>query len=147
MITCAIWFVQRLWQTLGKVHDEQNFGNLSQRSGAFLNRQFRRRIQIAAMIGTSGFLMAIGACISIKTFPKMFIFIWGLAVLFLLWSIIIAVIDAVSISVHYNRIRHQQIAEQIRSRYELEKKRQEEHDALRQNESEKQKNDKNNENV
>ncbi|MDR1383921.1 MAG: hypothetical protein LBJ67_08775 [Planctomycetaceae bacterium] len=145
MITCAVWFAQRLWQTLGKVHQETNSGNLSQRSGVFLNRQFRRRIQVAVMIGLSGFFMAVGACIPTKNHPKVFILLWGLAILLLLWSIVIAVIDAISVSVHYSRIHHQQIAEQIRVQYELEKKRQEQRDAHNQNESPKPENDKNNE--
>ena len=119
MITCAIWFARRLWFSLVAMQDDTD---LPQRSRTFFSRQFRRRIQIAAMIGLSGVCLVASVLIPPKAFPRMFILFGSLSVLLLLWSILLALCDVISINMFYRRSRHWDEAQQAKLRYELEQK-------------------------
>jgi len=118
MITSAIWFARRLWVALVAMQDDEE---LPQRSRTFFSRQFRRRIQIAAMIGLSGIFLVIVALISPQRSPKLFIVFGSLSVLLLLWSILIAVLDVISINMFFSRSRNWDEAQRAKLRYELEK--------------------------
>lgn len=119
MITCAIWFVRRLWVALVAMQDDEE---LPQRSRTFFSRQFRRRIQIAAMIGLSGVFLVGAALIPPQRFPKLFIVFGSIAVLLLLWSILVAVVDVISINMFFGRSRHWDEAQRAKLRYEIEKR-------------------------
>ncbi len=119
MITCAIWFARRLWVALVAMQDDTE---ISERSRTFFIRQFRRRIQIAAMIGVSGVFLVVAVLTPPKTFPKLFIVFGSLSVLLLLWSILLALFDVVSISMFFNRSRHWDEAQRTKIQYELEKR-------------------------
>jgi hypothetical protein len=118
MITYAIWHSRILWGTSLAVREE----GLSKRWSLFLNRRHRRRLQIAILIGLSGLSMLIGAFVPRQTLPKTFIFVWLLAVLFLLWTILFALLDMVSISTFFSRSKRQDDAERAKFRYEIEQK-------------------------
>jgi len=118
MITYAIWHTRMLWGTPRTVLEE----GLPERWGLFLNRRHRRRLQIAVLIGFSGLSMLIGAFVPRQTFPKTFILVWLLAVLFLLWTILFALFDMVSISTFFSRSKRQDDAERAKFRYEIEQK-------------------------
>ncbi|MCL2118894.1 MAG: hypothetical protein FWH27_10760 [Planctomycetaceae bacterium] len=119
MITCAIWFARRLWFALVAMQDDED---LPQRSRTFFSRQFRRRIQIAVMIGLSGVCLVAVALISPNVFPKPFVVMGSLSVFLLLWSIVIALCDVVSITIFYNRSRNWDEAQRAKIQYELEQK-------------------------
>lgn len=119
MITSAIWFARRLWVGLVAMQDDEE---LPQRSRTFFSRQFRRRIQIAIMIGLSGVFLVGAALIPPQRFPKLFIFFGAVAVLLLLWSILIAVIDVISINMFFGRSRHWDEAQRAKLKYEIEKR-------------------------
>ena len=118
MITSAIWFARRLWVGLVAMQDDEE---LPQRSRTFFSRQFRRRIQIAAMIGLSGIFLVAIALIPYQRAPKLFIVFGSLSVLLLLWSILIAVVDIISINMFFSRSRNWDEAQRAKLRYELEK--------------------------
>ena len=117
MITSAIWFVRRLWVALVAMQDDKE---LPQRSRTFFSRQFRRRIQIAAMIGLSGVFLV--TTVLVQPFPRFFIVFGSLAVFMLLWSILIALCDVISITMFYRRSRHWDEAQRVKIQYELEQK-------------------------
>ena len=122
MITSAIWFARRLWVALVAMQDDED---LPQRSRTFFSRQFRRRIQIAAMIGLSGVMLVAAVLLSPKNFPQLpflQIIFASLSLLLLLWSILIAVFDIISISMFYRRSRHWDEAQRAKIQYELEQK-------------------------
>jgi NhaP-type Na+/H+ or K+/H+ antiporter len=119
MITCAIWFARRLWVALVAMQDDKD---LPQRSRTFFSRQFRRRIQIAAMIGLSGVCLVAVALIPPKVFPKSFVVFGSLSLFLLLWSILIALCDVISINMFYKRSRHWDEAQRAKIQYELEQK-------------------------
>ena len=119
MITSAIWFARRLWFALVAMQDDED---LPERSRTFFSRQFRRRIQIAAMIGLSGVFLVVTVLIPPKTFPKFFILFGSLSVFLLLWSILIALCDVISINMFYRRSRHWDEAHRAKIKYELEQK-------------------------
>jgi len=119
MITSAIWFARRLWAALVAMQDD---GGLPQRSRTFFRRQFRRRIQIAAMIGMSGVMLVAAVLTPPETSPKLFLVFASLSVFLLLWSILIAMLDVVSISMFYRRSRHWDEAQRAKIRYELKQK-------------------------
>jgi len=120
MITSAIWFARRLWAALVAMQDDED---LPQRSRTFFSRQFRRRIQIAAMIGLSGAILV--ATVLIQTSPKLFLIFGSLCVFLLLWSILIAVFDVISITMFYKRSRHWDEAQRAKIQYELEQRQKE----------------------
>jgi len=117
MITSAIWFARRLWAALVAMQDDKD---LPQRSRTFFSRQFRRRIQIAAMIGLSGVTLV--AAVLTQTFPKLFLIFGSLCVLLLLWSILLSVFDVISISMFYRRSRHWEESQRAKIQYELEQR-------------------------
>ncbi|MCL2624260.1 MAG: hypothetical protein FWD31_11400 [Planctomycetaceae bacterium] len=122
MITSAIWFARRLWFSLVAM---QNDVDLPQRSRTFFSRQFRRRIQIAAMIGLSGVCLVVAVLLSPKSFPQLLflqVLFASLSVFLLLWSILIAVFDVISISMFYRRSRHWDEAQRAKIQYELKQK-------------------------
>jgi uncharacterized membrane protein YbhN (UPF0104 family) len=119
MITSAIWFVRRLWSALVAMQGDED---LPQRSRTFFSRQFRRRIQIAAMIGLSGVMLVATVLTPSQTFPIMFIMFGSLSIFLLLWSILIALFDVISISMFYRRSRHWDDAQRAKIQYELEQK-------------------------
>jgi len=119
MISSAIWFARRLWVALVAMQDDED---LPQRSRTFFSRQFRRRIQIAAMIGLSGVCLVASVLIPPRIFPKMFILFGSLSVLLLLWSILLAVCDVIAINMFYRRSRHWDEAQRAKIQYELEQK-------------------------
>ena len=118
MITYAIWHSRILWGTPLAVLEE----DLPKRWGVFLNRQHRRRLFIVILIGLSGLAMLIGAFVPRQTLPKTFILVWLLAVLFLLWTILFALLDMISISTFFSRSKRQDDAERAKLRYEIEQK-------------------------
>jgi hypothetical protein len=118
MITSAIWFARWLWVGLVAMQDDEE---LPQRSRTFFSRQFRRRIQIAAMIGLSGVFLVVTALIPPQQFPKLFVFFGSVSILLLLWSILIAVIDVISINIFFGRSRHWGEAQRTKLKYEIEK--------------------------
>jgi len=117
MITSAIWFARRLWFALVAMQDDLD---LPQRSRTFFSRQFRRRIQIAAMIGLSGVFLVAAVLTPPKLLPKLFLLFGSLSVVLLLWAIVIALCDVVSIHIFYTRSRHWDEAQRTKLRYELE---------------------------
>ena len=119
MITSAIWFARRLWVALVAMQDDKD---LPQRSRTFFSRQFRRRIQIAAMIGLSGVFLVAVVLTPPKTLPQLFILFGSLSVFLLLWAILIALCDVVSITMFYRRSRNWDKAQRAKIQYELERK-------------------------
>ena len=132
MITFAIWFARRLWVALVAMQDDED---LPQRSRTFFSRQFRRRIQIAAMIGLSGVFLVATVLTPPTTFPKLFILFGSLSVFLLLWSILIALCDVISINMFYRRSRHWDEAQRAKIQYELEQKLREMQSDARNNET------------
>ena len=116
MITSAIWFARRLWVALVTMQDDED---LPQRSRTFFSRQFRRRIQIAAMIGLSGVFLVAAVLTPTKALPLLF---GSLSVVLLLWSILIALFDVISINMFYRRSRHWDEAQRAKMQYELDQK-------------------------
>ena len=119
MITSAIWFARRLWVALVAMQDDED---LPKRSRTFFSRQFRRRIQIAAMIGLSGVFMVAAVLTPPKALPQLFILFGSLSVFLLLWSILIALCDVISINMFYRRSRNWDEAQRAKIQYELEQK-------------------------
>jgi len=122
MITSAIWFARRLWAALVAMQDDKD---LPQRSRMFFSRQFRRRIQIAALIGLSGVMLVAAVLLSPKNFPQLLfmpVLCASLSLFLLLWSILLAVFDIISISMFYRRSRHWDEAQRAKIQYELEQK-------------------------
>lgn len=88
----------------------------------FLRRQYRRRLQISVLIGISGLCMFLGLHVSHITQPMRFLLAWGLAIIFLSWTILLALVDVMSIRLYFKRVRNKNLVEELKIRYELEKK-------------------------
>ncbi len=90
------------------------------KEAVFLRRQFRRRIQIAVLSGLGGICMIAGMLFSPKAYPSYFVFSWVLAAGFLIWTILLALVDFSSIRLYYRQIRNRNIDEENRLRLKLE---------------------------
>ena len=65
------------------------------------------------------------ATVLIQTSPKLFLIFGSLCVFLLLWSILIAVFDVISITMFYKRSRHWDEAQRAKIQYELEQRQKE----------------------
>lgn len=74
------------------------------REELFMIRQFRRRRQIGFLIALSGFFIFFGILIPVqKDFLYLHIFVWFLAFGSLFWTMLIALIDIVSIRLFFRK--------------------------------------------
>ena len=98
----------------------------------FQRRQHRRRIQISILIGICGACMFAGVHFSHETHKGYFALSWALATLFISWTMLLALVDAMSIRLHFKRIHNRNIAEESKFRYQLEQemKKQEKRDSV-----------------
>jgi hypothetical protein len=78
----------------------------------FLRRQFRRRIQISAMLGILAVAMVIESFFDGQPFVEVLL---GVGMLFLvLWIALLAVVDAVASRAHFGRLRSDYLVEQAK---------------------------------
>jgi len=64
--------------------------------------------------------MFAGVHFSHETQKGLFALSWALAILFIFWTILLALVDAMSIRMHFRRIHSRNIAEEAKYRYQLE---------------------------
>ena len=112
----AIWQSMVLTKSLRTLQWREQ----GERDRVFLQRQYRRRIQISVLIGICGLCMFAGIHFSHETQKGLFALSWGLAILFIFWTILLALVDAMSIRMHFRRIHSRNIAEEAKYRYQLE---------------------------
>ena len=111
-----------VWQSivLGKSLRTLESRGLEKWDRVFQRRQHRRRIQISVLIGICGLCMFAGIHFSHVTQPKLFAISWAFAVLFISWTMLLALVDAMSIRMHFKRIHNRNVAEETKYRYKLE---------------------------
>jgi len=111
-----------IWQSIVLTKSLRVLQSLEQEKWdrVFKLRQHRRRIQISALIGICGLCMFAGIHFSHETQTGLFVLSWGLAILFIFWTILLALVDAMSIRMHFRRIHSRNIAEETKYRYQLE---------------------------
>jgi len=64
--------------------------------------------------------MFAGIHFSSETQKGLFALSWALAILFIFWTILLALVDAMSIRMHFGRIHSRNLAEEAKYRYQLE---------------------------
>lgn len=116
-IASAIWHFRVFYALFRSIDATQE----RSRESNYVRRQLRRRIQIAMLIGVSGVCMFFGVHLSHTKSPGWFVLTWGLAMVFLIWTMLLAMVDMMSIRLHFRRARSKNIAEELKIRYELEK--------------------------
>ncbi|MCL2304745.1 MAG: hypothetical protein FWC43_05320 [Planctomycetaceae bacterium] len=111
-----------VWQSITLTKSLRTLQTLEQeeRERVFKRRQHRRRIQISVLIGICGLCMFAGTHFSHETQPGLFALSWALAILFIFWTILLALVDALSIRMHFGRIHRRNLAEEAKYRYQLE---------------------------
>ena len=65
--------------------------------------------------------MFAGVHFSHETQTGYFALSWSLATLFIFWTMILALVDAMSIRLHFKRIHSRNVAEESKFRYQLER--------------------------
>lgn len=116
-IASAIWQSRVLYASIRSLDESQE----NSREVNFTKRQLRRRIQMALLIGASGVCMFFGLHLSHVNSPGWFVLSWGLAMLFLFWTMLLAVVDMMSIRMYFKREQSKNLAEELKIRRELEK--------------------------
>lgn len=112
----AIWQLRILFFSLRTIEtQEEEKGNL-----IFRKRQIRRRIQISILIGICGVCMFFGMHFSHLEHPSWFVLSWALAILTISWTIVLAIVDVISIQLHYKKWVNRNLAEEYKWKYKLE---------------------------
>ena len=112
----AVWQSIVLSKSLRALRTQE----LEKRELAFHQRQHRRRIQISVLIGICGLCIFAGIHFSHETQKVFFLLAWALAVLFISWTVLLALVDALSIRMHFRRHQNRNLAEEMKYRYQLE---------------------------
>jgi len=74
----------------------------------FYRRQFRRRIQVSAMLGFLGVLLATDSWLQQ---PMVHVVVWAGMLIVLLWIILLALVDAMATRLHFDRLRSDYMVE------------------------------------
>ena len=115
----AIWQYRVISRSILEL---ESSSGLEKGEGVFRGRQLRRRLQISALIGLCGACMFVGTLLSPAKYAGFFVLAWGLATLFIFWTILLAMVDIMSINLHFKRIGSKIKADEAKLRYELEQK-------------------------
>ena len=88
----------------------------------FRRRQFRRRMEIGALLGLLAAMIFVGELLASRMhFPLLSIIFWGGALCILLWMSLMAVIDMMAMKFHFSRLRQNCLIEQARLKAELQR--------------------------
>ena len=91
-----------------RLHEQADF---TPKQHDFYRRQFRRRIQVSAMLGLLGILLGIETWVE----RPLILAVVGLAMLILLlWIMLLACVDAFASRMHFDQIRSDYIVEQAK---------------------------------
>jgi len=112
----AVWQSMVLTKSFRALEPQEH----EKREHLFQRRQHRRRIQISVLIGICGLCMFAGVHFSHETQKGYFVLSWALAMLFISWTILLALVDALSIRMHFKRIQNYNTIEEAKYRYQLE---------------------------
>lgn len=120
LISFAIWQTLRERWKSTELHTVSDIGDRERRH---LERQIRRRIQIGFLVGLSGFGIFLGTFMpSTGSWFSWFLLTWFLTFLFLFWTMLLGVIDAVSIQMYFGSLNRDVASEAAKLRYEMMKK-------------------------
>jgi hypothetical protein len=87
----------------------------------FQLRRFRRRMQASGMLAVAAVALTVGMAIPRDRYPSLFVFFWCGVMLLVVWMLLLAVGDAVSTSLHANRLRREHRIETARLKAEMER--------------------------
>ncbi len=86
----------------------------------YRRRQFRRRMQTSAMLGLAAIALGVGQPLTIWMHSAYFTLRYWLAVVLLVcWTVLLALVDAWSSRVYYDRLRQQCRLEEIKLQAEV----------------------------
>jgi small-conductance mechanosensitive channel len=84
-------------------------------------RQYRRRIQVSAMLAIAAVAMLVGLLIPWRDWPSVFVFWWTGVALLVGWIILLAMSDALATRRFFRRMRRDRALAQARWRAEFER--------------------------
>jgi len=121
LLLAAFTIGYAIWQSIALLKSLRVLDTLEQEKWdrVFQRRQHRRRIQISVLIGICGLCMFAGLHFSHETQPGLFAISWAFAILFIFWTILLALVDAMSIRMHFKRLQNRNLAEETKYRYQL----------------------------
>lgn len=89
----SVWFLRQRYQSVVEP-DEQ--------AQAFAARQYRRRLQVAGMLGLIGILIPLGDALPLfRQAPVAFFFYWMAVLLLTAWMVLLALADMASARAHF----------------------------------------------
>ena len=86
-------------------------------------RQYRRRLQVSAMLGIAALAMLIGLLISWRDYPSVFVFWWTGIVVLVGWIILLAMTDALATRRFFRRVQRDRAVEHARWQAEISRRR------------------------
>ncbi len=114
----AGWLIDSHLRTWRKVRQRKE--DLEPHELDYRRRQFRRRMQTSAMLGLVGAGILVCQLVSLLSVPRVLVVVlWGGVMLLVLWLVLLAVADAVSTRLYFNRVKRSYVAEEARLHAEL----------------------------
>lgn len=111
---CQTLRFRNSWLDVAKHED------VEKRDRLFYERQYRRRMQIGFLIILSGLGIFIGFHLPITdNWKYFFLCTWFLTFLFICWTVLLAILDIISIKMYFARIQRSVNSEAAKLRYEM----------------------------
>jgi archaellum biogenesis protein FlaJ (TadC family) len=85
-------------------------------------RQYRRRMQVSAMLVAAAVAMLIGVLISWRDWPSVFVLWWTGVVVLVGWIILLAMADALETRRFFRRVHHDRARDQVRWQAEFDRR-------------------------
>lgn len=118
LISVAIWQFLILRRFLASLQCNKS---LSKRDKVYLQRQTFRRLQIHILLGLAGILMLFGIYLPALEYPQVWAIVWFAIIILLCWAMLLAMVDYVSIRLHFGRSEIENRIEKLRIDYEIRK--------------------------
>ncbi|MDO5554044.1 MAG: hypothetical protein Q4G68_09790 [Planctomycetia bacterium] len=116
LISLALWQILTLRQTLATLNVRRS---LVKRARLFLRRQCLRRLQMHVLLGLAGIGMLVGIYVPPQIHPLLWTSAWCSVIFLLSWAMLLALVDYISIRLHFSGPLQQQNAEKLNLEYQL----------------------------
>ena len=117
VVAFSVWQARAQWDRTRRF--DVYAQGLSEREAKFLQRQTRRRMQIAILAGIVGAFMVAGLVVPLRSAPKFVATCWSVVLLFGAWTCLLAVVDAVSVWISFSDERVRRDAEKRAIEYHM----------------------------
>ena len=88
----------------------------------YAHHQFRRRVQVSAMLGVVAVAIPLGSWIPHRQWPSAFVFFWFAVAVLVVWILALALVDALATGRHMLQTSRRDLADEASLRAELKRR-------------------------